>query len=213
MAKDCLVSGKCRRCLQLGHIARNCHNPPPPGPGVMLNHLLGISSTITQIPSPLRQLLRLLLLTRLRSWKLMFLVPPLPRLLWPLGPQRLPRPLWSLRPLWPLRPQWPLFHPLSPLALFLLLLTFSLSLPPVSSSPDINSFSDLELSQSILAPHAPAFSPPLCLNSNVNSSVNKNDLNDLNNEGNNVLNNELNSEINSDLSNNGESVGQLAPLL
>ena len=28
MAKDCLVRGKCRRCLQLGHIARNCHNPP-----------------------------------------------------------------------------------------------------------------------------------------------------------------------------------------
>ena len=85
--------------------------------------------------------------------------------------------------------------------------------PSPVSCPDIDSFSDSEPSQSILVPHAPAFPPPPCLNSNVNSSVNKNDLNDLNNEGNNVLNNESNSEINSDLSNNGESGGQLAPSL
>ena len=28
VARDCPVRGKCRRCLQPGHIAQNCRNPP-----------------------------------------------------------------------------------------------------------------------------------------------------------------------------------------
>ena len=30
VSKNCPLKGKCRRCLESGHMARDCRNPPPP---------------------------------------------------------------------------------------------------------------------------------------------------------------------------------------